>query len=105
MIRRQRTSAEAVHCAFDLLELGGDDLRRLPIEQRKTRLAKLLSGAPSPIVLNEHFDGDSAIIYEQPAGSAARVSCRRGSARHTGRSIGTLGEGEESRGAGGHARG
>lgn len=45
------------------LELDGEDLRRLPIEQRKARLAKLLTGAPSTIALNEHYDGDDAIIY------------------------------------------
>jgi ATP-dependent DNA ligase len=31
---RQRTSAAAVLCAFDLLELDSEDLRRLPIENR-----------------------------------------------------------------------
>ena len=35
------------------LELDGEDLRRLPIEQRKARLAKLLTGAPSTVALNE----------------------------------------------------
>jgi ATP-dependent DNA ligase len=30
--------------AFDLIELNGDDLRSVPIEQRKTLLAKLLKG-------------------------------------------------------------
>lgn len=35
------------------LELDGEDLRQLPIEQRKARLAKLLTGAPSTVALNE----------------------------------------------------
>ena len=88
MIRRQWTSAEAVHCAFDLLELDGEDLRRLPIEQRRTRLAKLLQHAPSPIVLNEHFAGDGAIIYEHACklGCEGIVSKRLGSAYRSGRS-------------------
>ena len=34
LIRQHRTSAKAVHCAFDLLELDGEDLRREPIEAR-----------------------------------------------------------------------
>jgi bifunctional non-homologous end joining protein LigD len=71
LIRRQRTSAEAVHCAFDLLELDGEDLCRLPIETRKATLASLLRGAHSTVVLNQHFDGDGAIIY----GHACRLGC------------------------------
>jgi bifunctional non-homologous end joining protein LigD len=35
LIRGHRTLASAVHCAFDLLELDGRDLRREPIEERK----------------------------------------------------------------------
>ena len=42
LIRRQGAPASAVHCAFDLLELDGKDLRREPIEKRKALLAKLL---------------------------------------------------------------
>jgi bifunctional non-homologous end joining protein LigD len=37
LIRRHGTIASAVHCAFDLLELDGKDLRRQPIEIRKQR--------------------------------------------------------------------
>jgi ATP-dependent DNA ligase len=63
LIRRERTSATAVHCAFDQLEVDGEDLRRLPLEERKARLAKLLPSAPSTIVVNEHYYGDGAMIY------------------------------------------
>jgi bifunctional non-homologous end joining protein LigD len=35
LIRRHGALASAVHCAFDLLELDGKDLRREPIERRK----------------------------------------------------------------------
>jgi ATP-dependent DNA ligase len=41
-LRRRRTHAAAVLCAFDLLELDGDDLRRMPLEQRKQELEKLI---------------------------------------------------------------
>ena len=61
LIRGHAAIGDAVHCAFDLLELDGEDLRRLPIEARKAQLAN--SGqAPSSIVLNEHYEGDGAII-------------------------------------------
>jgi ATP-dependent DNA ligase len=39
LIRRHGALASAVHCAFDLLELDGRDLRREPIEERKRLLA------------------------------------------------------------------
>ena len=54
LIRRHGALASAVHCAFDLLELEGRDLRREPIEERKRLLAKLLRGSRLSIVLNEH---------------------------------------------------
>jgi hypothetical protein len=41
-------------------------LRRWPIERRKERLAELLRGAPSTIVLNEHFEGDGVIVFKVP---------------------------------------
>src|SRR5262250_1963656 len=44
LIRRHGAVANAVLCAFDLLELDGRDLRREPIEERKRLLAKLLKG-------------------------------------------------------------
>ena len=54
----------AVLCAFDLIELDGDDLRPLPIEYRKCRLGKLLQPArrsQTSITLNEHYEGDGAV--------------------------------------------
>lgn len=42
LIQRHRTSAEAVLCAFDPIELGGEDLHRGPIEERKRILAQLV---------------------------------------------------------------
>ena len=37
LIRRARHGDKAVLCAFDLIELDGQDLRRLPVEQRTTK--------------------------------------------------------------------
>lgn len=88
LIRRERTSATAVHCAFDLLELDGEDLRRLPIEKRKARLAKPLRDAHSTLVVNEHYEGDGAIIYRHACklGCEGIVSKRLGSPYRSGRS-------------------
>jgi hypothetical protein len=51
LIRSHGAIATAVHCAFDLLELDGKDLRRQPIEDRRRLRAILLHGAYVSIVL------------------------------------------------------
>jgi bifunctional non-homologous end joining protein LigD len=79
LIRRHGALASAVHCAFDLLELDGEDLRQHPIESRKALLAKLLRGSRLSIVLNEHYEEDMARLYsEKLASSVARGSFRSG---------------------------
>jgi bifunctional non-homologous end joining protein LigD len=77
-----------VHCAFDLVELDGRDLRREPIEKRKALLAELLDGSHSSIVLNEHFEEDGAAVYRAACqlGCEGIVSKRLGSPYRSGRS-------------------
>ena len=41
-LRRERSGRRVFLCAFDLLELDGQDLRREPFETRKATLASLL---------------------------------------------------------------
>jgi bifunctional non-homologous end joining protein LigD len=78
LIRRHGSLASAVHCAFDLLELDGKDLRRQPLEERKGLLAELLNGSHLSIVLNEHFEEDGAgrvqhwVKIKNPAASAVK---------------------------------
>jgi bifunctional non-homologous end joining protein LigD len=51
--------------AFDLLELGGADMRPLPLEERRGRLQHLLQKVTDPgVQFNEHIDGDGATIFE-----------------------------------------
>jgi len=71
LIRSHGALASAVHCAFDLLELDGKDLRRQPIEERKRLLAQLLRGSLLSIVPNEHYEEDGAIVYRE----ACRLGC------------------------------
>jgi bifunctional non-homologous end joining protein LigD len=71
LIRRDGAGESAVLCAFDLLELDGQDLRRRPIEERKGLLAKLLNGQQTSIVLNQVYEGDGAIVF----GLACRLGC------------------------------
>jgi ATP-dependent DNA ligase len=56
----------AVLCAFDLIELNGEDLRRSPIEDRKRTLAKLVRGPHPGTVLNEHYEGDEKAAKWRP---------------------------------------
>jgi bifunctional non-homologous end joining protein LigD len=50
-LHRRGTVSEAMLYAFDLLELDGNDLRGLPLGDRKKRLARLLGGRRLGIVL------------------------------------------------------
>ena len=54
--------------AFDLLFAGGEDLRRLPLEERKARLKKLLEARPKNkaklVRYVEHFEGDGDAVLQ-----------------------------------------
>jgi bifunctional non-homologous end joining protein LigD len=86
--RGPQVKAEAFLYAFDLLELDGRDLRREPIEVRKTALANLLRGAKPGIQFSEHLQGDGPIIFEHACklGCEGIVSKRRGSRYRSGTS-------------------
>jgi bifunctional non-homologous end joining protein LigD len=64
-LHRRGTVSEAMLYAFDLLELDGQDLRALPLVDRKKRLARLLSGRRLGIVLSDHTDEDGALVFRQ----------------------------------------
>jgi ATP-dependent DNA ligase len=44
--------------AFDVLALGGDDLRALPLSLRKTNLARLLARRPDGIFVAPYEQGE-----------------------------------------------
>jgi bifunctional non-homologous end joining protein LigD len=87
LIRRHRNHGSAILCAFDLLEIDGEDLRRSAIKHRKHRLARLLRSPQHGLVLNEHFDGDGSIIFKHACklGCEGIVSKRLGSTYRSGR--------------------
>jgi ATP-dependent DNA ligase len=84
-LRSRRRDREAVLFAFDLIEHEGDDLRELPLIDRKRRLAKLLGKA-------NHATTDSTSIWHtmvrpcsiMPAGWDWKASCRSGWTRPIG---------------------
>ncbi len=66
-LRREvgKASSSAIFHAFDLLWLDGEDLRALPLSERKARLEKLLKKAPPQIVYVEALKGDGAAIFKE----------------------------------------
>jgi bifunctional non-homologous end joining protein LigD len=88
LIRRRRHECDAVLVAFDLVELEGKDLRRLPIESRKQMLSKLVRGPRPGIVLNEYYEGDGETVFQHACklGCEGIVSKRLGSTYGSGRS-------------------
>jgi ATP-dependent DNA ligase len=89
-----------------LLELDGEDLRRMPIETRKLTLKSLLRGKHAGIVFNAHFIADGAIVYRQ----ACALGCEGIVSKPPRiavplRPSGLLAEGQEPGGACSHARG
>jgi bifunctional non-homologous end joining protein LigD len=87
LIGGYRHDAAAVLCAFDPLELDGEDLRRTPTEERRRTLAKLLIHPHEGIAFNEHYTGDGAIIFKHACalGCEGIVSKRLGSPYRSGR--------------------
>jgi bifunctional non-homologous end joining protein LigD len=88
LIRGHGQNGQAILCAFDLLELNGEDLRRSPIEERKHALANALYRNHEGIAFNAHYDGDGATIYKHACalGCEGIVSKRLGSPYRAGRS-------------------
>ena len=87
MIRWRRHDKDVVLCAFDLLKLNGQDLRKAPIEERKRTLAKLLRRSPAGITFNEHYEGDGTTLFQHACqlGCEGIVSKRLGSSYRSGR--------------------
>jgi bifunctional non-homologous end joining protein LigD len=87
LIRYRQNDNAAVLCAFDLIELDGEDLRWQPVERRKAVLSDLLRGTSDGIAFNTHFAGDGAIIFEHACalGCEGIVSKRLGSPYRSGR--------------------
>ena len=62
-LRSRRRGHEAMLYAFDLIEQDGDDLRDLPLIERKRRLKKLIGKARHAILFTEHLIGDGATMF------------------------------------------
>lgn len=78
-------STSIVMVAFDLLYLNGYDLRKLPLEERKSHLKKLI--AKTAIQFSESFEADGPDMYQHACsiGLEGVVSKVRNSAYPSGR--------------------
>ena len=88
LIRYRRQDHVVTLCAFDLLELDGEDLRATPIEVRKATLKGLLRRTHAGIAFNRHFEtaGESVYRHACALGCEGIVSKRLGSPYRFGRS-------------------
>ena len=87
-LRRQREGKNVFLCAFDLLELNGKDLRREPLEVRKSTLASLLRARLPGLQFNQHLAHPGDIVFRHACamGLEGIVSKRLGSRYVSGRS-------------------
>ena len=53
-----RHNEEVQLCAFDVLAMDGDDLRKLPLSMRKANLERLLARRPEGIFVNPFEQGE-----------------------------------------------
>jgi bifunctional non-homologous end joining protein LigD len=88
-LHSRKHDKSAMLWAFDLLELNSEDLRQPTLDERKSKLAKLLKGSRHHgIVLNEHLEADAerAFYHACALGFEGIVSKRRDSRYVSGRS-------------------
>jgi ATP-dependent DNA ligase len=91
LFRQHQRDDRAFLCAFDLVELAGDDRRRDPLKQRKFDLSRLLAYASPGLVINNWINGDELdgeTVFEQVCslGLEGIVSKRKDSRYIAGRS-------------------
>jgi bifunctional non-homologous end joining protein LigD len=88
-LRSRQGQAEAILVAYDVMEVDGQDIRPEPLEERRKRLAKLLSRKTKAmrdgIQVSEAITGDGATIFRHACGmdregivSVASDTIRRG---------------------------
>jgi bifunctional non-homologous end joining protein LigD len=72
VLRSRQGQAEAILVAYDVMEVDGADMRPEPLEERRKRLARLLSRSNNPmrdgIQLSEAITGDGAAIFRHACG-------------------------------------
>jgi bifunctional non-homologous end joining protein LigD len=62
-LHSRMNDSEAFAYAFDLLAVDSEDIRTLPLRDRRKRLATLLRKAKPGIRLSEHIEEDGALVF------------------------------------------
>ena len=89
---KHKTNATLEYYVFDLLYLDGEDLRHLPLLERKRKLEKLLKSSklPQTIHFSDHVQGDGAAVANQACDMALEgVISKRADSTYNGRRDGT----------------
>jgi ATP-dependent DNA ligase len=63
-LHSRANDGRATACAFDLLMLNGDDVRKKPFAERKAMLRKVLRRTRNGIQYVEHTEGDGAEMFK-----------------------------------------
>ena len=86
-LRSRQGQAEAILVAYDIMEADGQDVRPEPLEERRKRVAKLLSRSNKAlrdgIQLSEAITGDGGATFVMRAGWTLKTSSRSALARAT----------------------
>ena len=72
-VRSYRNGPRATLCAFDLIEIDGEDLRWRTIEDRKGLLKRLIGNKHAGIAFNKHFDVEGSVVFHH----ACKLRMRR----------------------------
>jgi bifunctional non-homologous end joining protein LigD len=87
VLRSRQGQAEAILVAYDVMEVDGADMRPEPLEERRKRLARLLSRSNKPmrdgIQLSEAITAMAPRSFGTPAVWGSKASSRSGLARVT----------------------
>lgn len=83
----RKRGGNLTYYAFDLLYLDGEDLRPLPLHERKARLKALLTGAPAGFLYADYLEAEPSDIFAQACkmGLEGIVSKRRDAPYRSGR--------------------
>ena len=90
-LRSEEGGTAACLFALDLLRLNGEDLRPLPLEERRARLQKALRGSGKALRFSEHLEGDGEAIFRHASALGLRGSSPSGVIAATGQAAASRG--------------
>jgi bifunctional non-homologous end joining protein LigD len=94
LIQNADDSSDVRAFLFDLLEMDGEDLKALPLSERRARLAAILPKGSERLILSGELKGDPAALFDEIAarGWEGLIAKRRDSRYEPGRRSGAWGK-------------